>query len=154
MEGRIQKAIDLFKSGYNCSQAVVMAYADIYELDKNVASKIAASFGGGIGRMRSVCGAASGMFILAGLEKGAIEGSDVQGKKDNYDLVQELAEKFKFEHGSLICAELLALPKESTHTETTPEARTEKYYTRRPCVKMVEDSARIYGEYLQKIGRL
>ncbi len=149
MESRIQKAVALFKEGYNCSQAVVAAYADIYELDTDLALRLSASFGGGIGRMRQTCGAACGMFILAGLEKGTTQGADAAGKKANYDLVQDLANTFKERHGSLICAELLALPKADTHQDTTPEARTQAYYTRRPCAAMVEEAARIYGEYLQ-----
>ena len=108
-EARIERAVALFKSGFNCSQAVVAAFADLYGFTDEQAFKMAASFGGGIGRMRQTCGAACGMFLLAGLDTGATEGSDNEGKSYNYKVVQELAEKFRQENGSLICSELLGL---------------------------------------------
>ena len=89
---RIEKAVGLFKSGYNCSQSVVAAFADMYGFTEEQALRMSASFGGGIGRMRQTCGAACGMFLLAGLEKGAVDGKDREGKAANYALVQELAE--------------------------------------------------------------
>ena len=143
IDKRVEKAIALFKQGFNCSQAVFAACADIYGIeDETLALRLAASFGGGIGRMRQTCGAACGMFMLAGLENGsAIEG-DAEGKKQNYALVQSLAEKFKQENGSLICSELLGIaPKPQ---EPTPEARTEAYYQKRPCVEMVASAVRIF----------
>ena len=106
---RIEKAVGLFKSGYNCSQSVVAAFADMYGFTEEQALRMSASFGGGIGRMRQTCGAACGMFLLAGLEKGAVDGKDREGKAANYALVQELAEEFKKRNGSMICAELLGL---------------------------------------------
>lgn len=87
------------------------------------------------------------MFLLAGLEKGAIDGKDREGKAANYALVQELAEEFKKRNGSMICAELLGLKK--PEGSSIPEARTEQYYSKRPCVKMVEEAARIWVEYLK-----
>lgn len=149
MENRIELAVSLFKEGYNCSQAVVAAYADLYGFTREQALKMAASFGGGIGRMRKTCGAACGLFMLAGLETGCIDGKDKDGKEANYKLVQELAEEFKRRNGSITCAELLGLEK-SAPTPTTPEARTNEYYKKRPCVKMVEEAARIWEEYLAK----
>ena len=147
MEERIEKAIALFKEGYNCSQAVVTAFADLYGFTPEQALKMSASFGGGIGRMRQTCGAACGLFMLAGLETGCTEGKDREGKEANYKLVQELAEEFRKRNGSIICAELLGLSK-SAPTPATPEARTAEYYKKRPCVKMVEEAARIWCEYL------
>ncbi|NCC09028.1 MAG: C_GCAxxG_C_C family protein [Bacteroidia bacterium] len=149
MEDRIEKAVTYFKSGYNCSQSVVAAFADLYGFDKEQSLRMAASFGGGIGRMRETCGAACGMFLLAGLENGAVEAADRQGKAANYALVQELAEEFKKRNGSLICAELLGLRKSDT-ISSNPEERTTQYYAKRPCVKMVEEAATIWAEYLQK----
>lgn len=149
MEDRIELAVSLFKEGYNCSQAVVAAYADLYGFTREQALKMAASFGGGIGRMRKTCGAACGLFMLAGLETGSTEGKDREGKEANYKLVQEFAEEFKKRNGSITCAELLGLEK-SAPTPTTPEARTNEYYKKRPCVKMVEEAARIWCEYLCK----
>lgn len=145
IQQRVERAKELFHQGFNCSQAVFAACADIYGIeDETLALRLAASFGGGIGRMRQTCGAACGMFMLAGLENGsAIEG-DAEGKKQNYALVQSLAEKFKQENGSLICAELLGIaPKPQ---DPAPEARTEAYYRKRPCVEMVASAVRIFLE--------
>ena len=147
MEKRIEKAVELFKEGYNCSQSVVAAFADIYGFTNEQALKMSASFGGGIGRMRQTCGAACGLFMLAGLETGCTEGKDREGKENNYKVVQALAEEFRKRNGSLICAELLGLSK-TAPTPATPEARTAEYYKKRPCVKMVEEAARIWCEYL------
>lgn len=146
---RIEKAVALFKEGYNCSQSVVAAFADIYGFTEEQALKMAASFGGGIGRMRETCGAACGMFLLAGLEKGATIGSDREGKAANYALVQQLAKTFKEETGSLRCADLLGLSK-TEPVVSTPEARTTQYYAKRPCAKMVETAATIWADYLEK----
>ena len=146
---RIEKAVALFKEGFNCSQSVVAAFADKYGFTHEQALKMSASFGGGIGRMRETCGAACGLFLLAGLETGATEGSDREGKAANYKLVQELAEEFKLRNGALRCADLLGLSK-SEPVVSTPEARTNQYYAKRPCVKMVEEAARIWCEYLEK----
>ncbi len=148
-EERIQRAGELFKSGYNCSQSVVAAFADKYGFTQEQAFRISASFGGGIGRMRETCGAACGMFLLAGLETGATEAADREGKAANYALVQELAAEFKKRNGSLNCGELLGLKKE-TSISSLPEERTQQYYAKRPCSKMVEDAARIWMEYLEK----
>ena len=146
-EERIEKAVSLFKEGYNCSQAVVAAFADMYGFSQEQALKMSAAFGGGIGRMRETCGAACGMFLLAGLEKGATVGSDREGKGAPSELVQQLAEKFKQEHGALRCADLLGLSKKEP-VVSTPEARTEAYYAKRPCSKMVETAAKIWADYI------
>ena len=150
IERRVEKAKALFKQGFNCSQSVFAACADIYGIeDEALALRLSASFGGGIGRMRQTCGAACGMFLLAGLANGSATAGDAEGKKQNYELVQHLAEKFKQENGSLICAELLGIaPKPQ---EPTPEARTEAYYQKRPCVDMVASAVRIYLENLQEL---
>lgn len=148
MKDRVEKAVELFKSGYNCSQSVVAAFADMYGFTQEQALRMSASFGGGIGPMRQTCGAACGMFLLAGLEKGAVDGKDREGKAANYALVQQLAEEFRKRNGSMICAELLGLKK--PEGSSTPEARTEQYYAKRPCAKMVEEAAAIWAEYLEK----
>jgi C_GCAxxG_C_C family probable redox protein len=142
MEERIEKAVALFKEGYNCSQSVVAAFADMYGFTQEQALKMAASFGGGIGRMRQTCGAACGMFMLAGLENGSATPHDAQGKMQNYALVQELAADFKQENGSLICSELLGIAPKPQNP--TPEARTEEYYQKRPCAEMVASAVRIF----------
>lgn len=149
MEERVEKAVELFKSGYNCSQSVVAAFADLYGFTQEQALRMSASFGGGIGRMRETCGAACGLFLIAGLETGATEATDREGKAANYALVQKLAEEFKKRNGSMICRELLGL-KKTEPVVATPEARTEQYYKKRPCAKMVEEAARIWAEYLEQ----
>ena len=148
MEDRVQKAVELFKSGYNCSQSVVAAFADMYGFTQEQALRMGASFGGGIGRMRETCGAACGMFLVAGLETGATEATDREGKAANYAVVQELAAEFKKRNGSLICGELLGLKKKEL-VSNVPEERTAQYYSKRPCAKMVEEAARIWSEYLE-----
>lgn len=165
---RIDKAVSLFKQGYNCAQSVTAAFADLYGLTTEQALLISASFGAGIGRMRGVCGAASGMFILAGLQCGSATAGDAEGKKLNYEVVQMLAAKFRDRNGSMICGELLGLrPKQNPIVNSTtiadfeatplistnpvPEARTDEYYKKRPCVKMVEEGARIFAEYLESL---
>lgn len=147
IEKRVEKAKTLFHQGFNCSQAVFAACADIYGIeDEALALRLAASFGGGIGRMRQTCGAACGMFLLAGLENGSAIPGDAEGKKNNYTYVQQLANKFKDENGSLICAELLGIAPRPQ--EPTPEARTEAYYQKRPCADMVASAVKIYLESL------
>lgn len=148
LEDRIAKAVELFRSGYNCSQSVVGAFADMYGFNHEQAMHMSASFGAGIGRMRLTCGAACGLFMLAGLERCAIQGSDRVGKMANYALVQELAAEFKKRNGTLQCANLLGLKKpEGTYV---PEERTEQYYAKRPCPRIIEEAARIWVEHLQQ----
>lgn len=143
---RVERAVSFFKSGFNCSQSVVAAFADLYGFTEEQALRMSASFGGGIGRMRQTCGAACGMFLLAGLDCGSTDGADREGKSHNYAIVQQLANDFKQINGSLICAELLGLKK----SEESPEAeqRTEAYYKKRPCVEMVRTGARLFADYL------
>ena len=148
-EQRIARAVELFKMGYNCAQSVVAAFADEYGYTEEQALKMSASFGGGIGRMRETCGAACGMFILAGLETGCTDATDRQGKADNYAFVQRLAEEFKRENGSLVCAELLGL-RERKPQPAMSEERTDTYYMKRPCVKMVETAAQIWANRQKK----
>ena len=143
IESRAQKAVELFKQGYNCSQAVFASCADIYGIaDENLALRLAASFGGGMGRMRLVCGAASGMFLLAGLHNGSATPHDNEGKMANYAFVQQLAGDFKGKYGSLICAELLGLAPRPE--EPKPAERTQQYYEKRPCTEMIAEAVKIY----------
>ncbi len=152
-EERIAKAVALFKEGYNCSQSVVGAYADLYGFTPEQAFRMSASFGAGIGRMRMTCGAACGMFLLAGLERSAVVGADRASKSANYALVQELAAKFKEQTGTLICGELLGLSKKEPIT-ALPEERTPQYYAKRPCPRMIELAARIFGDFLEEERKL
>lgn len=155
MESRKGKAVRLFKEGYNCSQSVFAAYADLYHIDEATALKLSSSFGAGMGRMRQVCGAVSGMFLVAGLETGFTEGKDAEGKKHNYDVVQQLAQEYRDINGSIICSELLGLSgrapaEKKDFGDTVPEARTKEYYKKRPCVQLVEDAACIIERVLLK----
>lgn len=152
MESRADRAVALFKEGFNCSQSVFAVYADLFGMDRAMALKVSASFGAGIGRMREVCGAASGMFLVAGLLTGATEGKDQAAKKNNYEVVQFLAAEFKKKNGgSYICRELLGLDKVGGMAipgGTTPEARTEEYYKKRPCPVTIHGAAEIVEQVL------
>lgn len=148
IEQRVLRARELFISGYNCSQAVFMAMADLYDIPETPAARLSASFGGGVGRLREMCGACSAMVLLEGLQSGATEGSDADGKQANYKNVQALVHRFADLNGSYICRELLQLRKDAP-TPPVPDARTAEYYRQRPCLRMVESAIRIYCERLQ-----
>ncbi len=135
-----------FVEGYNCAQAVVLAFEDIFQTDREELLKIASSFGGGLGRMREVCGAVSGMAMVAGAARGYSSSSDKEGKAAHYALIQRLAAKFKEKNGSVICRELLGA--KLTATTPTPDERTPEYYKTRPCAKLVGDCAEILSEEL------
>lgn len=146
IEERVERAVSLFKNGYNCSQSVVVAYADYFGLDETLAARVSASFGGGMGRLREVCGAVSGSFMLAGLKYASADSSDKAAKTENYTVVQELAEKFRQHNGSIICRELLGLAQKKD--DPVPSDRTPEYYKRRPCSEYVAIAARVIGEKL------
>lgn len=152
MKSRTEQAVELFLEGFNCSQSVFAAYADLFGMDRETALRVSASFGGGIGRMREVCGAANGMFLAAGMLTGSIEGKDQTAKKNNYEVVQRLAAEFKRENGgTYICRELLGLNKDGKKValgDTMPEARTEEYYKKRPCLKTIQGAAAILEKML------
>lgn len=148
-ELRVERAVQLFKEGYNCSQSVVGAFADLYGFTQEQALLMSASFGGGIGRMRQTCGAACGMFVLAGLQSGTTIGSDREGKSRNYAMVQQLAESFKQINGSIICAELLGL-KPNAEITTQAYERTDSYYKKRPCSEMVRTAARLFANAISQ----
>ena len=136
----------LFREGYNCSQAVLLAFNDVTGLDDDTAAKIAQSFGGGLGRMREVCGAVSGSAMVLGLLKGGNEPNNHEAKKEHYALVQEFARRFKEQNGSIICRELLSGVRTVEGLE--PEKRTEGYYKKRPCPEIVRTAAEILEEML------
>lgn len=149
LEARVQRAVDNFMQGYGCCQSVVAAFADLYNLDDTIAKRIAAGFGGGVGRMRMMCGAVSGIVILAGLDRGQIDGADRKGKSMCYKVVQELLDEFKVQNGSVVCAELLGLNgHEKAQSSYVASPRTAEYYKTRPCAAKVESAARIFAEYL------
>lgn len=149
LEARVQRAVDNFMQGYGCCQSVVAAFADLYNLDDTIAKRIAAGFGGGVGRMRMMCGAVSGIVILAGLDRGQTDGADRKGKSMCYKVVQELLDEFKVQNGSVVCAELLGLKgHEKAQSNYVASPRTAEYYKTRPCAAKVESAARIFAEYL------
>lgn len=150
LNGRVERAVENFMAGYGCCQSVVAAFADLYGLDELQAKKIAAGFGGGVGRLRMMCGAVSGIVMLVGLDCGQTEGSDRDGKSACYKVVQELLAQSEAENGSLICAEILGLKgHEKARSSYVASPRTAEYYKQRPCAAKVESAARIFANYLR-----
>ena len=143
-----EKAANNFKSGYNCAQAVFLAFAKDFGLDKETALKLSSSFGGGMGRLREVCGAVSSMFAIAGLKHGYTSPNDDEAKAKHYELIQALAEKFKSKYGTIICRELLELPEGAD--SPIPSKRTEEYYQTRPCEAFVRYASEIIENELLK----
>lgn len=141
---RAEQAREYFTSGYNCAQSVFLAYRDITGIDEVLAATISAPFGGGMGRLREVCGAVSGMTMVAGFIAPNSQPNDNENKKNCYATVQALAEEFRAENGSIICRELLGLAQQKD--DPTPSPRTGEYYKRRPCAEYVAIAARIVGE--------
>lgn len=151
LDKRVERAVENFMAGYGCCQSVVAAFADLYGLDDTLAKKVAAGFGGGVGRLRMMCGAVSGIVMLVGLDCGQTEGSDREGKSACYKVVQELLAKSKEQNGSLICAEILGLKGyEKAANSYVASARTAEYYKTRPCAAKVESAARIFADYLRQ----
>ena len=150
-EDRQQKAMELFKSGYSCSQAVAVAFADVMGMDENQVARLSSPFGGGFGRMREVCGCVSGMGFVLGALYGFDDASDARAKALIYERTQAVAGRFKDECGSIVCRELLGLDKDNKPVEIThvPEARTEAYYKKRPCGELVGVAATIVDEYIK-----
>lgn len=146
MRSRVEKAVEMFESGYNCAQSVFVTYADIFGIERETALKLSSPLGAGVGRMREVCGAVTGMAMLAGLEKGNTDPADEQGKTAIYELVQEMSDTFREQTGSIVCRELL----ETLEGERSarPEARTPAYYAKRPCSRIVAEAAKIIEEKL------
>ena len=144
---KAKKAMELFQEGYNCAQAVLGAFAQDMNMDFQQAMMLSSSFGGGMGRMREVCGAVSAMFMVAGLEKGYSDPKASTEKASHYDYIQQLAAKFKAENGSIICRDLLGLTQPGPDSPV-PEPRTEAYYKKRPCQLLVGQCAAILEQEL------
>ena len=146
---RPEKAKQLFLSGYNCSQAVVGAFTDDFAIDFDTAMKLSSSFGGGMGRMREVCGAVSGAFMIAGLKCGYCDPCDKAAKSAHYALIQKIAADFKQQNGSIICRELLeGVGCNGKCQGSVPEDRTAAYYKKRPCAELVYIAAKIVEDEL------
>ncbi len=143
-----EQAKAYFKEGYNCSQAVVLAFCEELGIEKSVLLRMVSSFGGGMGRLREVCGAVSGMFFVAGALYGYDDPKDLQAKKELYARIQELAARFRAETGSIICRELLGI--EGKDSSPIPSARTAEYYKKRPCPEMAAIAAGLMEAYIKE----
>jgi C_GCAxxG_C_C family probable redox protein len=148
---RVETARNYFLEGYNCAQSIALAYHDVMGIDKELSATMAAPFGGGMGRLREVCGTVSGMFMVAGFIAPNAQPNDTANKKSCYALVQSLAERFREENGSIVCRELLGLTQQKD--DPTPSPRTEEYYHRRPCAEYVAIAARILGEKINEMDK-
>lgn len=144
---RSERAMSFFKEGYNCSQSVFMAFCDEYDMDFEMALKVSSSFGAGMGRLREVCGAVSGMFMVAGMIYGYSDPKDHISKTEHYKRIQYLAKEFEEKNHSIICRELLGLG--AGKDSPVPELRTAEYYKKRPCVELVGMAADIMDKYIK-----
>ena len=148
MTDHAQLAKELFLKGYNCAQAVACAFCDITGCDIDSSARMASSFGGGLGRLRETCGVVSAAALVLGIVKGYDDPADCDAKKHHYALVREFAERFKAENASINCRELLTLAGLTPESGGEPEQRTEEFYRKRPCPRLVYDAARILDEML------
>ena len=139
-----EKALENFLNGYNCSQAVAVAFCDVTGMKAEYAARLASSFGGGVGRMREICGAVSGMLLVAGLLYGYDTPGDDVRKKEHYALEQSLAGQFRDREGSIICREILKNPP----SDPNPTPRTADFYAKRPCGRLVALAAEILDDYI------
>lgn len=145
---RKEKAMSLFEGGYNCSQSVVLAFSDLFDMDEKVLAQMVSAFGGGMGRLREVCGSVSGMFFVTGMLYGYHEPGDFEGKKQLYARVQELAGRYEERNGSIVCRKLLGLDHE--RDDPVPEKRSQEYYRKRPCKELIGCAAEILDQYIQE----
>jgi len=139
-----EKARELFREGYNCAQAVLLTFADECGVDKATAARMAQPLGGGISRLREVCGAATGLALAVGLLWGTDDPKDMDTKKAVYQRTQALLKQFREDNGSIVCKELLGA--QGNSTEPVPSPRTEQYYSKRPCVELVAYAAGLVAE--------
>lgn len=146
MKTKSEKAVELFHTGYNCAQSVFCAFCEDFGMDFETGLKLSSSFGGGMGRLREVCGVVSAMFMIAGLKYGYIEPNNDVIKQAHYERIQNLAAKFEEKHKTIICREILGLPKGKD--TPVPSKRTKEYYQTRPCEKCIADAARIIADFI------
>ena len=145
---RREQAMAHFKEGYNCSQSIMLTFMDLLPGDKKTLMSLASSFGGGMGRLREVCGSVTGMFMVAGILYGYDGPETGEVKAAHYARIQELAHKFEEKHGTIVCREMLGL--NVKHDAATPEARTQEYYKKRPCAEIIGDAAEILEQYINE----
>ena len=143
-----EKACEYFRQGYNCAQSTLLAFSDVIGFSEETTLKLASSFGGGMGRLREVCGAVSAMIMIAGLLKGYTSPNDDEIKALHYELIQKLAEEFKSQTGSYICRDILGLEQEKD--VPIPSKRTEEYYEERPCENCIKIASQIIEKNLLK----
>lgn len=148
MSERGDKAYELFKDGYNCAQAVAGAFSDLLGMDMDTVAKLASGFGGGMGRMREVCGTFSGIVMVVSTLYGYSDPRDTENKTEVYSRIQELAEQFRKENGSIICRELLGISK--PEGSPVPEQRTSEYYKKRPCPELCRYAADLLEKYIEQ----
>ena len=146
MKTKSEKAVELFHTGYNCAQSVFCAFCEDFGMDFETGLKLSSSFGGGMGRLREVCGAVSAMFMIAGLKYGYSEPNNDVIKQAHYERIQSLADKFEEKHKTIICREILGLPKGKD--TPVPSKRTKEYYQTRPCEKCIADAAQIIADFI------
>ena len=139
-------AVENFMGGYNCAQSVVVAFCDVTGMTPDYAARLSSSFGGGMGRMREVCGAVSGMLLVAGLLYGYETPGDDESKRAHYKLVQALAASFREREHSIICREILKNPP----SDPNPTPRDADFYRQRPCARLVALAAGILDDYMKE----
>ncbi|NLW10692.1 MAG: C_GCAxxG_C_C family protein [Clostridiaceae bacterium] len=143
---RAELAVDLFEQGYNCAQSVVGAWLDQTEMESDQAMRLASSFGGGMGRLREVCGALTGSFMVAGLLHGYAKSGDDEEKGKHYALIQQIAGDFEYKYKTILCRDLLEL--DIKHDSPNPSARTAEYYAERPCARFIYDAVILLDQAL------
>lgn len=148
VEERASRARQNFLDGYNCCQAVILAFSDLTDTDPKILATMASGFGGGMGRLREVCGTVTGMGMMAGFIHPADDPTIKTDRTENYAIVQGFAGRFREENGSIVCRELLGLGSRPAKTAESPEPsdRTPEYYRKRPCPELVACAARIVAE--------
>ncbi|MBD5547070.1 MAG: C_GCAxxG_C_C family protein [Lachnospiraceae bacterium] len=146
MKSRVEQATATFEEGYTCAQSVFSTYADLFGMDRETALKLSSPMGGGIGRMREVCGAVSAMALLAGLKEGNTDPANEEGKEKIYLLTRQMAERFREQFGTIVCRELLGI--EGMEESAKPSVRTQQYYQERPCLQLIAAAAKIIEEIL------
>lgn len=146
---RKERAMNNFLQGYNCSQSLVLAFSDLLEEDPAMLSRLACSFGGGMGRLREVCGSVSGSLMVLSLLYGYSGPETGTPKAEQYAKVQEFAHRFEAKNGSIVCRELLGL--QVKHDASKPSERTQEYYKKRPCRELIGSAAEILDAYIREL---
>lgn len=146
MISRVEQAVETFEEGYTCAQAVFVTYADLFGMEREMALKISSPMGGGVGRMREICGVVSAMAMLAGLKEGNTDPGDDDAKEHIYLLTRQMAEKFRQQNGTIICRELLGI--KGMEESARPSKRTPEWYAARPCRRLVAEASRMIEEVL------